>query len=194
VTYRAKSDSQLDAEATAPDASLSWLIRDLRYALWLETPPLNLHQRGASGLGGELDAKGWSVDTDEGGIGVPFSNRFHRWLGTNHRWDHPSPAVRPAMASIIESSEHCHARHTSHGRPGFSRSLCGQLVYEACYLGQEPDDLAWLHSLPLEQVERMLTDALRHARSWRMDLEARYARSPESDPLPERRPIRPAAA
>ena len=93
------------------------------------------------------------------------------------------------MLSIMEVSDWCHARHTSHSIPGASRSLCSQMVYEATYLGQEPADLAWLHDMELEQVERMLTSALNHARESRKRQESRPkgARFDGPDPLPYER-------
>src|SRR5688572_20089506 len=98
------------------------------------------------------------------------------------------------MAAIQEASEWGHARHTSRLRPGFSRSLCAQVVFEVTYLGQEPADVGWLHELDAETTERMLLGALRHAYNWRNDIEQRLSREPGTDaPLPERRPYRPAA-
>lgn len=176
---------------------LHWLILDLRRALAAETVS-RLHAQAASGQG---DPLGDRSDTDQGGIGVPFSNAFHRWLGTSRgpskvqQWDRgPDPMIRPAMASILAESDRCHALHTSHARPGFARSLCSQLLFEVGVLGQEPEDLAWLHELPLEQVKHMLHAALKHARLNRIDAEARAMRSMEPMPVPERRPFRAGAA
>lgn len=201
MTDLRKSDAQLDAEAHAAEVGLRWYIVDLRRALIAESPS-RIHQEHTSKTPeDELDAKGWTAYPDEGGIGLPFSSQMHRFLRTNagrsanHRWDlGPDPKVRPAMASIFEISEACHARHTSHLRPGFSRSLCAQMVYEVCYLGQEPDDVAWRMGFDLERAEKMLLWALRHAHSWREDIVARLSREPGTEaPLPERRPYRPAA-
>ena len=196
-----KSDAQLDAEATAPEIPLRWLIIDLRRALQMETPE-RIHQQHTSKTpDDELDAKGWAAFPDEGGVGLPFSSRMHRYLRTNagpspkHPWDRgPDARVRPAMASIVEVSGWCHARHTSHQLPGSTRSLCSQMVFEVAYLGQEPDFVAWRLDLPLEQVEEMLHAALRKAREWRIDAETKLSREPGTvEPLPERRPFRPAA-
>ncbi len=125
---------------------------------------------------------------DEGGIGLPFTEHFHRYLG---HWSHWGGS-RLGMLSIMEISDWCHARHTSHAIPGSSRSLCAQLVYEACYLGQEPYNLAWLHAMELEQVERMLISALSHATEWREGREQRprEPRHDGPDPLPYERVVR----
>lgn len=189
------SDSTLDALASGPQLGLRWLIVDVRRAFRYETPD-RLHQRHTSrSPGDELDARGWPADADEGGVGQPFSAKMHRYLGTNRpRYNRgPDPKVRPAMASIVEISEWCHARHTSHLRPGYGRSLCAEMVFQVGYLGQEPEDVAWRFNLSLEQAEKMLAESLRHAYSWRVDTEARRSRQPGTDaPLPERRPLRPA--
>ncbi len=197
---RGRSDAQLDAEAAVPEYGLRWLIIDLRRAfMYGDDVPDRIHQRYTSKApDDEVDAKGWPLDTDEGGVGLPFHSKMHRYLRTNagrsstHQWDTgPDPRVRPAMASIQEMSERCHINHTSHARPGHSRSLCAQLLFEVGYLGQEPEDLTWIHGLPLEQVERMLSGALRYARSWRIDTEQRLSRQPGTlAPLPERHGMR----
>ena len=196
-----KSEAQLDAEADARDAGLRWYIIDLRRALLAETPSRVHQQHTSKTADDEIDAKGWTAYPDEGGIGLPFSSAMHRYLRTNagrsgkHRWDlGPDPRARPAMASIQEVSEWCHPRHTSHLRPGFARSLCAQMVFEVAYIGQEPEDVAWAKDMELEQVEKMLLAALRHAYLWREDITARLSREPGTEtPLPERHPYRPAA-
>lgn len=198
MTRIEKSDAQLDAEAEAPQLGLRWLIVDLRRAMRNETPERLHNEHTSKTPGDELDAKGWTAYPDEGGVGLPFSARMHRYLGTNsgrsskHPWDlGPNPMFRPAMASIVDTSEWCHARHTSHQIPGSTRSLCAQLIFEVGYLGQEPEDVAWLHDLPLEQTESMLVGALRHARTKRIDDEQRLSREPGSEtPLPELSVIR----
>lgn len=200
MTHLPKSDAQLDAEAAARELGLRWLIVDLRRALMMETPD-RLHQQHTSKTpGDELDERGWPRDADEGGVGLPFSARLHRYLRTNasratKHWDlGPDPRIRPAFASIVEISEWCAPRHTSHLRPYQTRTLCSQLAFQVGYLGQEPEDVAWLHDLEQPQVERMLVEALRHARLWRIDIEQRLSREPGIEaPLPERRPYRPAA-
>jgi hypothetical protein len=197
-----QSEAQLDAQAAAPQLATAVELRirlsELRLALYRETPDRVHQQHTSKTPDDEVDAKGWALSPDEGGVGLPFSARFHRYLRTNagrhqRKWDlGPDPRSRPAMASIVEVSEWCSPRHTSHLRPYHVRSLCSQMVLEAAYLGQEPRDVAWLHGLELEQTERMLVAALRHAYEWRSDIEARLSREPGTEaPLPERR--RPAA-
>lgn len=191
-----KSPEQLDAEAAARDLGLRWYIVDLRRAFRMEIPG-RLHQQHTSqSTSDELDDKGWAAYPDEGGVGLPFSAAMHRYLrSSSHRWDRgPDAATRPASASVQEVSEWCHARHTTHLRPGYTLSLCGEMVSQAGRLGQEPEDLAWHFGLPLEQVERMLLEALRHAYRWRNNEEQRLSREPGNEqPMPERRPFRPAA-
>lgn len=193
-----RSDSQLDAEAVAP--ALRPLILELRRAFHYEIQP-GLHQRQTSTSLDELDARGWPKDTDEGGVGPPFSGWLHRYLRTGAGpsskkvWDRgPDPRVRPAMESIYVASEWCHSVHTDHQRPGYTLSLCGEMLSQCARFGQEPADLAWHFDLDVADVEKMLLHALRRARTHRIDSEARLSREPGSEaPLPERRPYRPAA-
>jgi len=128
---------------------------------------------------------------DEGGLGRPFTAYFHRYIG---HWSHWGQS-RLGMSSIMEVSEWCGARHTGHQIPHAVPpvwTLCAQMVYEATYLGQEPADLAWLHDMELEQVDRMLTQALTHAREWRKRQESRpkEPRFDGPDPLPYERVVR----
>jgi hypothetical protein len=198
MTRIEKSDAQLDAEAVG--MALRPLILELRRAFWYEIRS-GLHQRQTStSLGDELDAKGWPKDTDEGGVGPPYSAWMHRYLRSNagpsrKGWDRgPDPRVRPAMESVYVASEWCHAVHDSHKRPGYSLSLCGTLLFQVAYIGQEPEDLVWHFDLPLPDVEKLLLHALRRARNHRIDSEARLSREPGNEaPLPERRPYKPAA-
>ena len=129
---------------------------------------------------------------DEPGIGRPLSARMHRYIGHPDHWG----ASRLGMASILEVSDRCAARHPSHRIPGRSRSLCAQLLFEVGYLGQDIEDVAWLHGFSIEQAERMLLASLRHAEQWREERE----RSPrlEADfdgpePVPYQPLRRPAA-
>jgi hypothetical protein len=199
MTRPRKSDAQLDAEAV--QVGLRQLIGELRRAMWYEIRP-QLHQRQTStSLSDELDAKGWPKDADEGGVGPPYSAWMHLYLRTNAGpstgkvWDRgPDPRVRPAMDSIYAASEWCHAVHTDHQRPGYTLSLCAEMLSQVARFGQEPEDLAWHFDLPLEEVSNMLLHALRRARSHRIDSEARLSRQPGTEaPIPERRPYRPAA-
>lgn len=211
MTRRELSDAQLDAIADerkrcpwcrrVGEAHLREGIHDLRLALYREHPD-RIHTTHTSKTpDDELDARGWPKDADEGGIGLPFSSRMHRYLRTNagrsskHRWDlGPDPRSRPGMASIYAVSEWCHCSHTSHLRPGYTLSLCAEMLAQIGRLGQEPADLAWHFDLELARVEHMLLGALRKAYQWRVDAEARLSREPGTEePLPERRPYRPAA-
>ena len=125
---------------------------------------------------------------DEGGVGLPFTERFMRYVG---HWSHWGQ-TRLGMLSVMEVSDWCSARHTSHQIPYSTRSLCAQMVFEVAYLGQEPDDIAWSRSLPLEQTERMLETALSHAREWRLRQEHRPKEPTYDgpDPLPYERVVR----
>jgi len=121
---------------------------------------------------------------------------MHRYLSSPDSWG----TERLAMLSIIEVSEWCAPKHPPHRRPMFERTVCGQLVYEAAYLGQDLVDLLWLHpELSAEQLEGMLTKALRVAEEWRANKFARWTKEPGTEePLPERsiviRANRPSAA
>jgi hypothetical protein len=161
-------------------------ILDLRAAVRSEVPE-RIHASSTPRLlndDGTTDRK----DADEHGIGPPLTSRMHRYIG---HWAHWGQS-RLGTLSIMEVSDWCHARHTDHCMPGSTRSLCAQLLHELALLGQEPDDLAWLHGLPLEQVERMLVQALNHAAEWRTAQERRSkgARFDGPDPLPYERVVR----
>jgi hypothetical protein len=94
------------------------------------------------------------------------------------------------MSSIIEISEACSARHPTHRRPLFTRSLCSELAFQVGYLGQTVDDIAWLHSMSRAQVEGLLTWALRHAELWRIERFMRLTREPgHTSPTPERKRV-----
>lgn len=125
---------------------------------------------------------------DEGGLGMPFTERFHRYIG---HWSHWGQS-RLGMLSIMEISDWCHARHTSHSIPGSSRSLCAQLVFEVCYLGQELDDISWLRGMEREMGASMVHNALAHASGWRKRQETRpkEPRHDGPDPLPYERVVR----
>lgn len=157
--------------------TLSEQIAELR-AIFRNEAPMRLHTQALTD----------NDHPDEGGIGLPFTERFHRYLG---HWSHWGSS-RLGMLSVLEVSDWCHARHTSHSLPGHDRSLCAQMVYEVGYLGQTVADVAWLHDLPPEQVERMLTGALNHAADWRERQESRplEPRHDGPDPLPYERVVR----
>lgn len=126
-------------------------------------------------------------DPDEGGVGPPLTAALHRYLAGPDAWG----TTRLGMLSIIEVSDWCASRHPPHRRPMFTRTLCGQLTFEAAYLNQELGDLFWLHSdLSLPQLSGMLQAALNHAEDWRADRFARWTKVPgEPEPLPERRRV-----
>lgn len=162
---------------------LHCMVMRLRLELHAEAPTA-MHTHAAPVL---RDSDGL-MDTrypDEGGIGMPMTAAFHRFLGHPDHWG----LSRLGMLSILEVSDWCSAAHPSHRRPLFTRSLCSQLTYEATYLHQDVADLAWLHpELELAQIVGMLTAALRHAEDWRGERFARWSKVPgEQPPLPERR-------
>lgn len=164
------------------------LVR-LRLLLHSEAPT-RLNQRAAPVLkdwDGIPDKK-WP---DEGGVGMPLTAAVHRYIEGPDHWG----LSRLGMLSIIEVSEACASRHPNHRRPMFTRTVCGQLTFEAAYLGQELVDLVFLHpELELEQISGMLSWGLAHAEDWRETMFARWTKMPgDAAPLPERRPIRPAA-
>lgn len=165
---------------------LHCLLLRLRAALRDEAPA-KLHTRAAPVL---RDHDGLTTLTDEGGVGMPMTAAFHRYLGHSETWG----LSRIGMLSILEVSDWCASVHPAHRRPLFTRTLCSQLAFEAGYLGQDVLDLAWLHDLELDQLAGMLTKALRHAEEWREHKFAQWSKIPGEDvPLPERRPYRPAA-
>ena len=168
--------------------TLEALIQQLRDEIRAETP-LRLHARAVPVLR-DYDGVTDRRNADEGGTGLPFSAAMHRYLSGPDSWG----LSRLGMLSIIEISERCSARHPDHRRPMFTRSLCGQLAFQAAYLGLELDDIVWVTGLSMEQVTGMLEWGLRHAREWRAAKFAQWTKVPgEAAPFPERRPIRPAA-
>lgn len=127
------------------------------------------------------------TDPDEGGLGLPLTAEMHRYLAGPDHWG----LTRLGMLSIVEVSGRCASRHPAHRRPMFTRTACGQLVYEAAVLGQEMADLLWLHpELDAAQIRGMLEWGLKHAETWRADKFARWTKEPgEQEPLPERRRV-----
>lgn len=164
-------------------SDLRAMILDLRAAIRSEVPD-RIHAGSTPKLlndDGTTDRRA----VDEPGVGLPFTSRMHRYVG---HWSHWGSS-RLGTLSIMEVSEWCHARHTDHSIPGSTRSLCAQLLHEVGLLGQEPEDLAWLHQLAIEQVESMLAAAMRHASEWRNGQERRSKgpRFDGPDPLPYQR-------
>jgi hypothetical protein len=163
---------------------LDCLIRRLRDELRAETP-MKLHARAVPVLR-DFDGVTDRRNADEGGNGLPFSAAFHRYLGHADSWG----TTRLAMSSIIEVSEACAARHPHHRRPLFTRSLCGDLVFKAGYLGQSVDDIAWITGFSREKVMGLLTWGLRHAAQWRTDQFYRMTKVPgTAQPYPERKRV-----
>jgi hypothetical protein len=162
--------------------TLDTLIADLRDELRAETP-MRLHSRAVPVF--RYNDNGLpSSDTDEGGIGMPFTAAMARHIGHPDGWG----TSRLGMSSIFEISDACSARHPTHRRPLFTRSLCSQLAFEVTYLGQSVDDLLWLHGMQRPQLEGWLTWALQHAAMWRVEQFMRLTREPGVEPpTPERR-------
>lgn len=160
------------------------LLMRLRMLLRSEIP-MQLHTHAAPVL---RDFEGIPErETDEGGIGPPFTASWHRYLAGPDHWG----VTRLGMLSIIEVSEACASKHPPHRRPMFTRTVCGQLTFEAAYLGQELADLSWLHpELPPSQISGLLLWSLTHAEDWRADKFARWTKVPGAEePLPERRRV-----
>lgn len=168
-----------------PCKGLPCLLMRLRMVLSAETPSA-INQHAAPVLrdwDGTIDRK----YPDEGGVGMPMTAAFHRFLEGPDFWG----LSRLGMLSIIEVSERCASRHPPHRRPMFTRTACGQLVFEAGYLGQELVDLVFLHpELELEQISGMLSWGLAHAEDFRAEKFARWTKIPgEAEPMPERRRV-----
>ncbi len=124
---------------------------------------------------------------DPPGVGMSFSATFHRYLGGPDEWG----VTRLGMLSIIEVSSACASKHPPHRRPMFTRTVCGQLIFEAAKLGQELTDLVWLHpELTYPQIYGQLEWALKHAEDWRTERFMRLTREPgHVAPLPERKRV-----
>lgn len=123
-------------------------------------------------------------ETDEGGTGLPFTASFHRYLSGPDSWG----VTRLGMLSIIEVSDACASKHPPHRRPMFTRTLCGDILFKAAYLGQSIDDIVWITGMSVEQVTGLLSWGLGHAEQWRTERFARWTKVPgEAAPIPERR-------
>lgn len=167
---------------------LACLLMRLRMLLRSEAPT-QLHTHAAPVL---RDFEGIPErETDEGGIGLPFTASFHRYLEHSDHWG----LSRLGMLSIIAVSDWCAGAHPHHRRPLFQSTVCGQLVYEAGKLGQDVADLVWLHKKPTGgmpalsevQITGMLATGLRKAEEWRVDTFSRWTKEPGVDePLLER--------
>ena len=178
--------------------SLTLAIVALREELRAETP-LRLHTHSSAGqrstkrdIAEDDDShkSGGSTWHSETGasygtrVGLPFSPAFDRYLSHPDAWG----LTRLGMASILEVSEACAARHPTHRRPLFQRTLCAQLLYQVGYLGQSVEDVMWSTGMSREQVEGLLHWALVHAAHWRYEHFIRMTREPgHTEPAPERK-------
>jgi hypothetical protein len=163
---------------------LDELIADLRAELRAETP-LRMTARAVPVL---RDHEGIATgrDADEGGLGPPLTAALHRYLGHPDGWG----TSRMGMSSILEISDACCARHPTHRRPLFTRSLCSDLAFKVAYLGQSVEDVAWITGLSRVQVEGLLSWGLQHAAQWRTERFMRLTREPAHvAPLPERKRV-----
>jgi hypothetical protein len=180
---------------------LDCLIRRLRDELRAETP-MKLHARG---VGGQRSTKRASEEDDGSGprstggtwqptvgpgygtqVGLPFTPAMERYLNHPDHWG----LSRLGMASILEISEACAARHPAHRRPLFTRTVCSDLAFKVAYLGQSVEDVAWITGLSVDQVSGMLMWALKHAADWRVSQFYRLTREPgHVSPHPERKRV-----
>lgn len=160
------------------------IIEARRAYLYIDRNPVRLHTTHTALVED-------THDTDEGGLGPPFTADMHRYLqssrdGLLHR---PRVLERPAMASIYEVADWCRANHMTHEGTGFRGSRCAQLVFEVVVFGSEPEDVAWKQGWTLERTERTLLRALEHANRWRRDTLHRLTRdigigAPSPEPKP----------
>lgn len=169
----------------------SCLLLRLRMVLRSEAPT-QLHTHAAPVL---RDHEGIAErETDEGGIGPPFTAGWHRYLSGPDAWG----VTRLGMLSIIAVSDWCAGAHPHHRRAMFERTVCGQLTFEAAYLGMEVSDLVWMHKRPTPgmpalseaQISGMLATGLSKAEEWRADKFSRWTKVPgDEEPMPERAAI-----
>lgn len=176
--------------ATRPTA-LQAMVLNLRASLRSEVPS-RLHTGHVPKLTDD-DGTTDRANADEGGVGLPFTAQMHRYIG---HWSHWG-ASRLGTSSVHHVADWCKRLHVTHESEGYGQALCSQMLWEVGRLGQEPQDLAWRHGLPLEQVERMLKNALREADQWRAGREHHVGRTPEGtvranleDSLPYERIVR----
>ncbi len=137
---------------TAPP--LVVLLAAARYELDAETP-LAINTEHASKT---EDAEG-RIDVDEGGIGLPFTEKFHRLLGIR---SHPRQTEYLMRGSLDEVTDWCLREHPTH-----DDALCGRIIVRAVRWDWTTVEISLLVAYPEPQVRSMLIGALGHAADWR---------------------------
>jgi len=139
---------------TAPPLVI--LLASARDELAAETP-IRIHTSHAPKL---TDADGSAThDTDEGGVGLPFTGAFHRILSIRER---PRQTEYLMRGSLLEVADWCLRQHPTH-----EEALCGRIVMKAVRSGWDTLDIAYLVAYPEPVVRSMLINALQHAAGWR---------------------------
>ena len=159
---------------------LARLITEARAELRAETP-VQIHTHHAPKL---LDADGVTThDSDEGGIGLPFTAQFHRLLALRERFS-PDFLMRE---SLLEVQDWCRAKHPEHEIPD-AKPLCAVIVYAVVVGGLEPDHYATVNRWRPEVVNGLLLAALKHADAWRIEQRARagFIEDQQSETVAER--------
>jgi hypothetical protein len=139
---------------TAPPLVI--LLAAARHELDAETPG-RLHTSHAPKL---TDADGAvSHDSDEGGIGLPFTGAFHRLLSIRER---PRQTEYLMRGSLDEVADWCLREHPTH-----DDALCGRIIVRAVRWEWTTVEISLLVAYPEPQVRSMLIGALGHAADWR---------------------------
>jgi hypothetical protein len=137
---------------TAPPLYL--MLTAARAELAAETP-VRLHSPHASKT---EDADG-HIEADEGGIGLPFTERFHRLISIRER---PRQTEFLMRGSLDEVRDWCLRDHPTH-----DDALCGRVIVLAVRWTWGTEQISHLVLYPEPVVRSLLIHALQHAAGWR---------------------------
>lgn len=140
---------------TAPP--LIVLLAAARAELEAETP-MHIHTSHASKT---EDADG-HVDADEGGIGLPFTEEFHRLLAMRSQ---PRQTEYLMRASLNEVTDWCRIQHPNHDADGVY--LCGEVISLAVRWSWGTEQISYHVLYPEPVVRSILIGGLQHAANWR---------------------------
>lgn len=137
---------------TAPP--LVVLLAAARAELDAETP-LHIHTGHASK---SIDADD-QIEVDEGGIGLPFTEKFWRLLNMRY---HPRQTEYLMRASLNEVTDWCLRQHPTH-----EDGLCGRIVVLAVRWTWGTEQISYHVLYPEPVVRSILIGGLQHAAGWR---------------------------
>lgn len=144
-----------------PPGLLTELISVARAELQAETP-VRLHTSHAPKL---TDADGSAThDTDEGGVGLPFTGAFHRLLSIRERPRQTEYLMRGSFDAV---GDWCLKDHPNHDLTGLRLPVCKVILLCAVRSGLDTHRIALLMALPEPEVRSILIRTLQYAAQWR---------------------------